>query len=155
MKRRKSVLATYIKIIIVILIIGTIVYFPYKFLNNGYDKKEFETIKTDMLLIQGQTEVIAQKVEIEEKGAEYIGTKISEKQEDEKIKNLIENGVIDIKSKKHNYYCLNKENLEQLGLSEIEVDEYYIVDYKQNDIISVNQIEKQDGSVIYKLSEME
>ena len=94
-------------------------------------------------------------MEIEEKGAEYIGTKISEKQEDEKIKNLIENGVIDIKSKKHNYYCLNKENLEQLGLSEIEVDEYYIVDYKQNDIISVNQIEKQDGSVIYKLSEME
>ena len=88
MKRRKSVLATYIKIIIVILIIGTIVYFAYKFFNNGYDKKEFETIKTDMLLIQGQTEVIAQKVEIEEKGAEYIGTKISEKQEDEKIKNL-------------------------------------------------------------------
>ena len=99
-----------------------------------------------MLLIQGQTEVIAQKVEIEEEGAEYIGTKISEKQDDAKIQNLIQNGVIDIESKDHNYYCLDKEDLEQLGLSEIKVDDYYIVDYKQNDIISLDGV---------RLSEME
>ena len=146
MKHRKSVLATYIKIIIVILIIAAAIYFAYQFFNKAYDQTAFETVKTDMLLIQGQTEVIAQKVEIEEEGAEYIGTKISEKQDDAKIQNLIQNGVIDIESKEHNYYCLDKEDLEQLGLSEIKVDDYYIVDYKQNDIISV------EG---YRLSEME
>lgn len=146
MKHRKSVLATYIKIIIVILIIAAAIYFAYQFFNKEYDQTAFETVKTDMLLIQGQTEVIAQKVEIEEEGAEYIGTKISEKQDDAKIQNLIQNGVIDIESKDHNYYCLDKEDLEQLGLSEIKVDDYYIVDYKQNDIISLNGV---------RLSEME
>lgn len=146
MKHRKSVLATYIKIILVILIIVAAIYFAYKFFNNEYDQTAFETVKTDMLLIQGQTEVIAQKVEIEEEGAEYIGTKISEKQDDAKIQSLIQNGVIDIESKEHNYYCLDKEDLEQLGLSDIKVDDYYIVDYKKNDIISLDGV---------RLSEME
>ena len=107
-----------------------------------------------MLLIQGKTEVIAQKVEIKEKGAEYVGTRIDEKQDEEKIQNLIQKEIIDVNSKEHNYYCIDKEDLQELGLNNIEIEDYYIVDYKQNDIISVEEIQKQDGSIVYKLSEM-
>lgn len=152
---RKSLVVTYIKIIVVILIIAAIAYVAFKVLNNSYNKEAFETVKTNLLLIQGKTEVIAQKVEIKEEGAEYIGTKIEEKQEDEKIQNLINNNVISLDSDDNNYYCLDNSNLEELGLSDIRIDNYYIVDYKQNDIIYVDGIENENGNIVYKLSEME
>lgn len=151
---RKSLLGTYIKIIIAVLIIGALVYGGIKFLYNEFDKQEYETVKTNMLLIQNKTEIIAQKVEIKEKNAKYIGTKIEEKENDENIQKLINNKIIDIKSKEHNYYCIDNSNLKELGLENIEIDNFYIVDYEKNDIIYVDGIEDSTGNVIYKLSEM-
>ena len=49
-----------------------------------------------MLLIQGKTEVIAQKVEIKEKGAKYIGTKLQDKEIDTSLQNLIDKEIIDL-----------------------------------------------------------
>lgn len=152
---RKSLLATYIKILIVIIIIVGIIYLVFRVINNSYNKETFETIKTNLLLIQGKTEVIAQQVEIKAEDAEYIGTKIEEKENDEKIQNLINNNVINLESDDSNYYCLDETNLEELGLSDIKVDSYYIVDYKQNDVIYVDGIENESGNTVYKLSEME
>ena len=155
MKTRKGILKAYLKIIILILIIIAAIYGIYKVASNSYSKEEFETIKTDLLLIQAQTEVIAQKVEIKEKDAKYIGTQVKEKSEDEKIQNLINNKVIDLESKDSNLYCLNNEDLKQLGLEDIQTKDYYIVDYKKNDGIYVDGIQNQDGNIVYKLSEME
>ena len=155
MKTRKGILKAYLKIIILILIIIAAIYGIYKVASNSYSKEEFETIKTDLLLIQAQTEVIAQKVEIKEKDAKYIGTQVKEKSEDEKIQNLINNKVIDLESKYSNLYCLNNEDLKQLGLEDIQTKDYYIVDYKKNDVIYVDGIQNQDGNIVYKLSEME
>ena len=59
--KKKSVLFTYIKIIIVIGIIVGAVYFGVKYLYKEYDKEAFETVKTNMLLIQAKTELVAQK----------------------------------------------------------------------------------------------
>ena len=155
MKTRKGILKAYLKIIILILLIIAAIYGIYKVASNSYSKEEFETIKTDLLLIQVQTEVIAQKVEIKEKDAKYIGTQVKEKSEDEKIQNLINNKVIDLESKDSNLYCLNNEDLKQLGLEDIQTKDYYIVDYKKNDVIYVDGIQNQDGNIVYKLSEME
>ena len=152
---RKSVIFTYIKIFLVIAIIGVIIFFGIKFFNKEYDKEEFETVKTNMLLIQAKTELIAQKVDIEEKGAKYIGTKISDKKEDERIKKLIDNKVIDIDSDKSNYYCIDNNNLSELGLNDIKIDDYYIIDYKKNDVIYIYGIKDSNGNIVYKLSEME
>ena len=152
---RKSLLATYVKIFIVILIIAGIVYYAVRVINNSYNREAFETVKTNLLLIQGKTEVIAQQVEIEDEDAKYVGTKIEEKENDEKIQNLINNNVINLESDDSNYYCLDESNLEELGLSDISVDSFYIVDYKQNDVIYVDGIENENGNIVYKLSEME
>lgn len=154
MKSRKSLLATYIKIIIVILLIAAGIYAVYRLAHKSYNEAEFETIKTDMLSIQVQTETVAQKVEIEEKGAKYIGTKIDDKLEDEKVQNLINNNIIDVESKKSDLYCLDNSNLEELGLSNIKVDSFYIVDYKQNEVIYVDGIQNSNGETVYKLSDM-
>ena len=154
MKSRKSLLATYIKIIIVILLIAAGIYAVYRLAHKSYNEAEFETIKTDMLSIQVQTETVAQKVEIKEKGAKYIGTKIDDKLEDEKVQNLINNNIMDVESKKSNLYCLDNSNLEELGLSNIKVDSFYIVDYKQNEVIYVDGIQNSNGETVYKLSDM-
>lgn len=154
MKSRKSLLATYIKIIIVILLIAAGIYAVYRLAHKSYNEAEFETIKTDMLSIQVQTETVAQKVEIKEKGAKYIGTKIDDKLEDEKVQNLMNNNIIDVESKKSNLYCLDNSNLEELGLSNIKVDSFYIVDYKQNEVIYVDGIQNSNGETVYKLSDM-
>lgn len=154
MKNRKSLLATYIKIILVIAIIIVATYGIVKIVDNEYNKEEYETIKTNMLLIQGKTEIIAQKVDIKEKDAEYIGTEIKEKENDTKIQNLINNNIIDINSKDSNYYCLDNNNLKELEL-DINVNDYYIVDYKKNDVIYVDGIQDENGNIVYKLSDME
>lgn len=155
MKTRKSLVATYIKIILVIVIIAAVICGVVRILNKGYNTEEYETVKTNMLLIQGKTEVIAQQVEIEEEGAEYIGTKIEEKQNDDKIQNLINKNIINVESEDNNYYCVDNNNLEVLGLGNIQVDDYFIVDYKQNDVIFVDGIENEEGNIVYKLSDME
>lgn len=151
---RKSLLATYTKIIISILVIVALIYVSIKFFYKEYDKHEYETIKTNMLLIQNKTEVIANKVEIKEKNAKYIGTKIKEKENEINIQNLIDNKIIDINSKDNIYYYLDNSNLKELGLDNIELDSFYIVDYKKNDIIYVNGIEDNSGNIVYRLSEM-
>lgn len=152
--KKKSLLATYVKIFIVIALMIVAIYALIRFVDNGYSNEMYETIKTNMLLIQGKTEVIAQKVEIKEKGAELIGTKIKDKQEEEPIKKLIQAGIINIESKDNNYYCLSNEDLKKLGLENITTNNYYIVDYKKNDIIYVDGIQNQSGNIVYKLSEM-
>lgn len=151
---RKSLFITYIKIIITILIICGLIYGAIKFLNQEYDNQEYETIKTNMLLIQNKTDTIAQKVEIKEKDVKYVGTKLKEKEDDFNIQKLINSKIIDIDSKDNNYYYLDNSNLKELGLNNIELDACYIVDYKKNDIIYINGIEDNNGNVIYKLSEM-
>ena len=153
MKARKSLVATYIKIIIVIAIFAVAGYFGYQFLNKEYNQEEFETIKTDMLLIQGQTEVLSQKVEIEDDDAEYIGTKLKDKEIDENIQNLIDKKIVDLDSDDSNYYCLDNSNLEELGLN-IKTDNYFIVDYKKNDVIYIEGVENSEGNTVYKLSDM-
>ena len=152
---RKNLFITYIKIIIAILIICVLIYGAIKFLNGEYNNQEYENIKTDMLLIQNKTEVISQKVEIKEKDAKYIGIKIEEKENDEKVQKLINEKVIDLNSKDNNYYCIDNIALKELGLDNVTVNDYYIVDYKKNDVIYIDGIENKDGNTIYKLSEME
>lgn len=153
MKKQKSLVVTYIKIFIVIAIIAVGIYIAIKFFNKEYSSEEYETIKTDMLLIQGQTEVLSQKVEIEDDDAEYIGTKIKDKEIDENIQNLIDKKIVDLDSDDSNYYCLDNSNLEELGLN-IKTDNYFIVDYKKNDVIYIEGVENSEGNTVYKLSDM-
>lgn len=154
MKKKKSLVVTYIKIFIVIAIIAVGIFFAIKFFSKEYNSAEYETIKTDMLLIQGKTEVLSQKVEIKEKDAKYIGTKLKDKEVDSTIQNLIDKKIIDMDSKDSNYYYLEDSNLAELGLNNIQLDSNFIVDYKKNDIIYVKGIENADGNIIYKLSDM-
>ena len=151
---RKSLAFTYVKIFIAIILIALVIYYAINFIQREYNSEEFETVKTDMLALQGRIEILKQQVETETEDVEYVGTEIEQKENELEIQYLINNNVIDINSKNSNYYCLDNNNLKELEL-DINVDDYYIVDYKNNDVIYVDGIQDPNGNMVYKLSDME
>ena len=130
---RKGYGRVYAGILFIILVIGIIIYGVLKYAKKEVDSEQFETIKTDMLLIEAKTSIVAQKVKIKEKDAKYIGSKI-ENDENEDIKKLEEHGIIELK-KENNYYILDDNNLDELELSvRNQKQGNYIVEYNSNEI---------------------
>lgn len=154
--KAKHIIWTYIKILVVIAIIVAIVWGVIQYLQKGYQEESFETVKTDMLLIQAKIQVVAEKKAMKEKGAEYIGSPIIEMAEDQKVKDLIEKDIIDPNAKKSEYYVLVQDDLTQLGLQDIQLDDaYYVVDYNTDEVIYTKGITNAQGNIVYKLSEIE
>lgn len=104
-----------------------------------------------MLAIQGKAKIIAEEEKALKK--ELAGIKISDKKEEENIKKLLEqqNITIDENSK---YYVLDKENLKEIGLGNIELesDQYYIVNYDNLEILYTKGVQIGDN-ILYKLSD--
>ena len=131
---RKGYGKVYAGIIFIIILIGITVYGVLKYVKKEVEAEKFETIKTDMLLIEAKTNIVAQKVQIKEKGAKYIGNKVAN-DENEDIKKLEEQGIIELK-KENNYYILDDKNLDELELSvRNQKQGNYIVEYNSNEII--------------------
>jgi len=151
---KRGYIKTYVKTFFVILLIAIIGLGILYYMGNEYKGEQFETIKTDMLLIEGKTKIIAEKVKIKEKGASYVGRKIEKDSDIAYIKELQDKGIIDLNAKGTMYYILEQQNLEELGLSNIKLKEgYYIVEYNSNEIIYSKGIENKEGIRLYKLSE--
>ena len=117
------------------------------------NKKNYET---DMLLIQGKIKVISQESTIQKKEEILQGKKLSENLEDEEIKKLLQNNIISTEESDFTkYYILEKTDLEELGLSSIELTEgYYIVNYETYEVIYSSGV-KIDNNNYYKLSELQ
>ena len=144
---RKGYGRVYAGILFIILVIGIIIYGVLKYAKKEVDSEQFETIKTDMLLIEAKTRIVAQKVKIKEKDAKYIGNKI-ENDENEDIKKLEEHGIIELK-KENNYYILDDNNLDELELSvRNQKQGNYIVEYNSNEIIYTSGIKDKDGNIL-------
>ena len=145
-------LATFFCIIIIIAIITICIYY-IKNMMQQENKKNYET---DMLLIQGKIKVISQESTIQKKEEILQGKKLSENLENEEIKKLLQNKIIsEEESDFTKYYILEKTDLEELGLSSIELTEgYYIVNYETYEVIYTSGV-KIDNNYYYKLSELQ
>lgn len=153
---KKEYLKTYVKTLVIFLILAVIVCIVGYFFKSEYDDEQFETTKTDMLMIEAKTKILAQKIKMKEKNVTYVGKKIEEVKDEEIIKKMQEKQVINLEEKKNKYYILEKSHLEELGLTITAPEEgYYIVEYNKNEIIYTKGIEDKNGNVIYKLSELE
>ena len=153
---KRGYFKTYAKTFFVILLIAAIAIGIVYYLKKEYNVEQLETIKTNMLLIEGKTKIIAEKVRIKEIDATYIGTKVEKDTDYEVIKELQEKGIIDLNAKDVNYYILEKSHLKELGLSDLILEEgMYIVEYTSNEIIYSNGIEIEEGKMLYKLSEIQ
>lgn len=168
MKRNegKGLIKTILMIVIIIMIIAVISKISVKELT----KTQLKDLKTDMLLIQQKAKTYSEEVSkqtvnldqtkeedsekiVEVENTQLIGTKLSECEEEVKIK-AQEAGVIDLDE----YYCLNKEDLEKMGINKVKVKEgeYFLVKYNLEDteIIYTEGFEYGD-KVYYRLTELE
>ena len=142
---------THMTTIFLVIIILVLILVAVRFVELQYKNEESETIKTNMLAIQGKAKIIAEEEKALKK--ELAGIKISDKKEEENIKKLLEqqNITIDENSK---YYVLDKENLNAIGLGNIELesDQYYIVNYDNLEILYTKGVQIGDN-ILYKLSD--
>ena len=142
---------THMTTIFLVIIILVLILVAVRFVELQYKNEESETIKTNMLAIQGKAKIIAEEEKALKK--ELAGIKISDKKEEENIKKLLEqqNRTIDENSK---YYVLDKENLKEIGLGNIELesDQYYIVNYDNLEILYTKGVQIGDN-ILYKLSD--
>lgn len=154
MKNQKGMghLMLIICIAIIICFIVGIIYI----VKNSMKEEILQTYETNMLLIQGNVKIISQESTIQKKEELLKGRKLADNLEDESVKNLLENNIINQEETSFSkYYILENSHLEEIGLNNIELKEgYYIVNYDTDEIIYSEGI-KIGKETYYKLSELE
>ncbi len=138
-----------IGIIFIIIIISTIITGGVFFIKNNINHEKNDEIRSNMLLIQGACSRLKQD-SIKQKNTDmYLGTKISDMNDDAIINDFKSKNVI-AEDQYEKYYCLNNENLKQLNLDiENEENSYYLINYDANEVIITKGYEGK-----YKLSEI-
>lgn len=155
-----TIVSLIITIVILLILVSITVY-----TGTGVMKQaNLQTVNTNMMLIQAKTKTIAEQAKFykDEEGnpdtSVYKGTNISDEEINnvtsnkikEKINKLINDNVIEDTSK---WYLLSKEDLSSMGLEKIDIEDGYIVNYENDEIIFVKGFENE-GTTYYKMSDI-
>mgnify|MGYP003184672703 CR=1 FL=1 len=139
----------FLKLIIAFIIILVVGIFLFNIGTKKMQERKNDDIKTDMLMIEGK---IKAESEISNNQEKYVGTKVSEANDTE-VNNVMQQLQIN-QDELQNYYILNKESFEKMGLADsIKDDDEYIVNYTNSDVIYVKGI-KLNNEIKYKLSDI-
>ncbi len=129
---------TYLTLLIVLVILAIVIVAIVFFIKGEYQQETIEDRKTNLLLVEGKVTMLEEMVVAKREGAVYIGKKVADNKENEKIKNLLEKGIIaEAEENFDSYYLLEKEDLDALGLSQLELKEgeAYVVNYKTGEVM--------------------
>lgn len=137
--KKENGLGITLMIIIICLILVIAGWGIYLYINMKNNVKE-NSIKSDMLLIEGACKVCYETNVMNKTTDELIGTKLSEIENNEEItKTIIDDfkAMNIVKEKDYdNYYVLTNKDLEDLKVSVTNHEgSYYIVGYEKDDII--------------------
>ena len=146
---------SFIGTIILVIIIAVITFGVVYFVRIQTDKEKAEDIKTNMLLVQAKVKKISGDYILEEKDEVLVGTKLSEMQEEQPIKDFLSKELFDADEKDKKYYVLNQQNLNDMGLDNVVLEEnaYYIVDYTSSEVYYTNGYLDETGNLHYSVSE--
>ena len=136
MKNEKGM--TYLTLLIILVILAVVIVAIVFFIKGEYQQETIENRKTDLLLVQGKVTMLEEMVVDKREGAAYIGKKVVDNKENEQIKTLLEKGIIaENEENFDSYYLLEKEDLDALGLSQLELKEgeVYVVNYKTGEVM--------------------
>lgn len=143
----------FLKLIIAFIIILVVGIFLFNIGTKKMQERKTDDIKTDMLMIEGKIKSIKAESEISNNQEKYVGTKVSEANDTE-VNNVMQQLQIN-QEELQNYYILNKESFEKMGIADSikDDDDEYIVNYTNSDVIYVKGI-KLNNEVKYKLSDI-
>ena len=148
---------SFIGTIILVIIIAVITFGVVYFVRIQADKEQEEDIKTNMLLVQAKVKKLSGEYILEEKEEVLDGTKLSEMQEEQPIKDFLEKELFDIDEKDKKYYVLNQQNLNDMGLNNVVLEEnaYYIVEYTSSEVYYTKGYLDENGNLHYSVSDTE
>ena len=148
---------SFIGTIILVIIIAVITFGVVYFVRIQADKEQAEDIKTNMLLVQAKVKKLSGDYILEEKEEVLVGTKLSEMQEEQPIKDFLAKELFDIDEKDKKYYVLNQQNLNDMGLNNVVLEEnaYYIVEYTSSEVYYTNGYLDENGNLHYSVSDTE
>ena len=148
-----SFLGTIILVVIIAVITFGVVYFG----RIQADKEKAEDIKTNMLLVQAKVKKISGDYTLEEKDEILVGTKLSDMEEEQPIKEFLEKELFKQDEKNKKYYVLNQQNLNDLGLDKVILEEnaYYIVEYTSSEVYYTKGYLDENGNLHYSASDTE
>ena len=139
MKKKGFLNLKLIVIVLVVIIIGIVAFF---YLKNSFKNQSLQTLSTEMLQIQAKIKIINERNKVNNT-EEYIGEEATE-EEIQKIN--IENS--------EKVKILTLDNLKELELTEIQEDKKFIVNYENEEVYYIDGYEKDDGNIIYSLTDI-
>ncbi len=149
MKNEKGI--ALIGLVIVVLLTAVVLFIGTNYLKKYVNNQKNEDIKANMLAIQTVITNVKNKHTVDETNNILVGTKVDlENNETEYIiSEEFKNVLLSIENSE--LYILNTEELNNLGVKNIEVDNtaFYVVDYNSEEILYSLGV-----SGVYKLSEM-
>lgn len=147
MKKENGI--TLVAMALTVLIMGILASVTIYYATPIIKNTKLQNLNTNMLLIQAKAKTIGENAKFNNDETKYIGQKLSENTSNETIANLINKGIVDVSN---NVYLLTKEDLGKLGLSKIDYEAGYIVNYDTDEVIYVKGF-KYENNVYYKLSD--
>ena len=148
-----SLIGVIIAIIFIVMIICGAIYFTME----QFEKSRIENVKTNMLLVQGKIKVLQESSVAKKDESILKGKKVADNAENEKVKEMLEKGVISTQDESYDkYYIVDQDTLTQMQIEGIVFGEgnFYIVNYATNEILWTQGI-TIDGVTYYKLSDLE
>lgn len=139
-------------VFIIIILVGIMI---YKNINKKVNEEKYDNIKTNMLMIEGKVKIIKAESEANGNQDNYVGTKVNEANNEEA--NQVMKNLQISEEEFQNYYILNKESFEKMGMSDSIDDEEkdcYIVNYDNSEVIYIKGIDV-DNEIKYRLSDIE
>lgn len=144
----------FLKLVIVFIIILVVGIFLFNIGSKKMKERKNDDITTNMLVIDGKIKVIKAEAEINNNKENYIGTKVSEANNEE-ANNIMLKLQIN-QDDLQNYYILNKDCFDKMGIADsIKDDEKddYIVNYDNSEVIYIKGI-TINNETKYKLSDI-
>lgn len=131
-----GVVGVIILIVIILAVVGVVLYF----LELKYNEEKIETIKTNMLKISWKTTEILEKAKVSGTDPEYVGTKMSEMIDDERLRALKENNIIAAEDYEK-YYVITDEDIVKLGIENVKNEEgaFYLLNYDNTGEILISK----------------
>lgn len=149
MKNEKGI--ALIGLLLVVIIITIVIFFGMRYLKEYVNNQKNEDIKANMLAIQTVITNVKNKHTVDETNNILVGTKLDlENNETEyTISDEFKNVLLSLENAE--LYILNTEELNNLGVKNIEVNNtaFYVVDYNSEEILYSLGV-----NGVYKLSEM-
>lgn len=135
MKFRNDNGITIVVLILTVLVLVIISSVAVNISSNLINEAKFQNVKTDLLLIQSKCKIKAEQKAIGEiKEEDLYGTKQTD-------------------GEYNGWYLLSQEDLNNMGVEDVDASNKYYVDYEHDDVAYGRGI-KNDDKTYYKLSEI-